>query len=160
MRSALRPTLRAARAVARRNASSQSSSPLDNPNVQKAVEGAQKAYEQGAATVRRVAGPIGDRVGSALGSYREPIVYNAKVAASLARQVYQAERLAPPTKLHDWATAYAQIWSRASNINFWRDVLKTGAWAGLAVAGLEAYGIFKLGEIIGRRNLVGYKIRD
>jgi hypothetical protein len=26
--------------------------------------------------------------------------------------------------------------------------------------GLEAYGIFKLGEIIGRRNLVGYKIRD
>lgn len=26
--------------------------------------------------------------------------------------------------------------------------------------GLEAYGIFKIGEIIGRRNLVGYKLQE
>lgn len=26
--------------------------------------------------------------------------------------------------------------------------------------GLEAYGIFKIGEIIGRRNLVGYKLEE
>jgi F-type H+-transporting ATPase subunit g len=26
--------------------------------------------------------------------------------------------------------------------------------------GLEAYGIFKIGEIIGRRNLVGYKLKE
>ena len=25
---------------------------------------------------------------------------------------------------------------------------------------VEAYGIFSLGEIIGRRNLVGYKLKD
>jgi hypothetical protein len=25
---------------------------------------------------------------------------------------------------------------------------------------IEAYGIFSLGEIIGRRNLVGYKLKD
>jgi F-type H+-transporting ATPase subunit g len=67
MRGAVRPTLRATRAATQRFASSQSSSPLQNPNVQKAVEGAQKAYEQGAATVKRVAGPLGARVGNALG---------------------------------------------------------------------------------------------
>jgi hypothetical protein len=33
-------------------------------------------------------------------------------------------------------------------------------YAASRIQGLEAYGIFKLGEIIGRRNLVGYKIRD
>jgi F-type H+-transporting ATPase subunit g len=61
-------------------------------------------------------------------------VYNAKVVSSLARQVYQAERMAFPTELNTWTTAYAQIWARATNRSFWRDVLRTGAWAGLAVA--------------------------
>lgn len=30
----------------------------------------------------------------------------------------------------------------------------------LSQQGLEAYGIFKLGEIIGRRNLVGYNLKE
>ncbi|KAJ9102939.1 hypothetical protein QFC19_004495 [Naganishia cerealis] len=30
----------------------------------------------------------------------------------------------------------------------------------LSFNGLEAYGIFKVGEIIGRRNLVGYKLEE
>lgn len=30
----------------------------------------------------------------------------------------------------------------------------------LSWQGLEAYGIFKIGEIIGRRNLVGYKLKE
>lgn len=30
----------------------------------------------------------------------------------------------------------------------------------LTLQALEAYGIFKLGEIVGRRNLVGYKLKE
>ncbi|WVW80350.1 hypothetical protein I302_102330 [Kwoniella bestiolae CBS 10118] len=162
----MRPqVVRATRLVGRRfnsssSSSSSSSSPLNNPNVQKAVEGAQKAYTQTAATVKKVAGPLGERVGSALGGYREPLVYNSKVVASVAKQVWQAEKLSPPLDSATWARAYSQIYSRATNGGYWRDLLKTGAWAGLGVAALEAYGIFKIGEIVGRRNLVGYKIKE
>lgn len=51
------------------NSSSSSSAPnpAQNPQVQKAVENAQKVLAQTSATVRRVAGPVGDKVGSALG---------------------------------------------------------------------------------------------
>ncbi|WVQ85297.1 hypothetical protein IAT38_007462 [Cryptococcus sp. DSM 104549] len=157
----MRPQLaRTARIAGRRLNSTSAQSPLDNPNVKKAVEGAQKAYAQGAATVKRVAGPLGERVGGALGGYREPLVYNAKVVTSIARQVWQAEKLAPPLDAATWARAYSQIWSRAVSGAWWKQVLKTGAWVGLGVAALEAYGIFKIGEIVGRRHLVGYKLKE
>ncbi|OCF31908.1 F-type H+-transporting ATPase subunit G [Kwoniella heveanensis CBS 569] len=142
------------------SSSSSSGSPLNNPNVQKAVEGAQKAYAQSAATVKKVAGPLGERVGSALGGYREPLVYNAKVASSLARQVWQAEKLAPPLDASTWARAYSEIWAKGTNGGYWKNLLKTGGWAGLGVAAAEAYGLFSIGEIIGRRNLVGYNLKE
>lgn len=60
----LRPQItNAARAVGRRANSTQAT----NPQVQKAVQQASQIYAQGAQTVKRVAGPVGDRVGSLLG---------------------------------------------------------------------------------------------
>jgi hypothetical protein len=44
-----------------------SSAPQVNPQVQKAVEAASKAYNTGAAHVKRVAGPVGEKLGGALG---------------------------------------------------------------------------------------------
>ncbi|ORY24669.1 mitochondrial ATP synthase g subunit-domain-containing protein [Naematelia encephala] len=155
----MRGFLGPARIVGRRF-NSTSSSPASNPQVQKALEAAQKAYHQTSATVKRVAGPVGDRLGSALGGYRDPVVYNAKVFASLCRQVYKAEGLAPPLDISTWANAYSHIFARATKPSFYREALQTGAWAGLGVAALEAYGIFRLGEIIGRRHLVGYKLKE
>ena len=67
MRAATRPVLRSVRAAGRRANSSSAPNPVQNEQVQKAVEQAQKAYAQGAAAVSRFAGPVGDRVGSALG---------------------------------------------------------------------------------------------
>lgn len=61
----MRPTLRATRLAGRRLNSS--SAPQVNPQVQKAVESASRAYNQGAATIKRVAGPVGERIGSAMG---------------------------------------------------------------------------------------------
>lgn len=51
------------------NSSSSSSAPnpAQNPQVQKAVDNAQNVLAQTSATVRRVAGPVGDKLCSALG---------------------------------------------------------------------------------------------
>ncbi|KAJ9108782.1 hypothetical protein QFC21_000102 [Naganishia friedmannii] len=137
-----------------------SSQPEMSPQVKAAVESATKAYESAVGGAKRVAGPVGDSMGRLLGGYREPIVYNWKVFTSLCRQVYIAEKLAPPTSLSTWVHAYAQIWSRATSPAYYKKIAQTGEWSKVAVYGLEAYGIFKIGEIIGRRNLVGYKLEE
>ena len=68
MRAVTRPVLRSVRAAGRRaNSSSSAPNPVQNEQVQKAVEQAQKVYAQGSAAVQKFAGPVGDRVGSALG---------------------------------------------------------------------------------------------
>jgi len=64
MRSAIRTLRQNAPRGARFNSSS-SSAP--NPQVQKAVENAQKAFAQTQAAVSKVAGPVGQKVGNALG---------------------------------------------------------------------------------------------
>lgn len=66
----MRATLRTTRLAGRRMNSS--SAPQVNPQVQKAVEAASKAYAQSAATVKRVAGPVGEKIGGALGGRSYP----------------------------------------------------------------------------------------
>jgi F-type H+-transporting ATPase subunit g len=80
------------------------------------------------------------------------------VALALLKQVYRAERLAPPTSFAQVRSAYTTLWGRAKDINYWRDLFATGGWKKVAVGGLEVYGIFKIGEIIGKRSLVGYDV--
>ncbi len=65
--------------------------------------------------------------------YRQPIVYNLKVAGSLARQVYLAEKLAPPTHLSSWTTAYAKIWSRATSASWYRQIMANGEWVKIGI---------------------------
>ncbi|KAG7531625.1 hypothetical protein FFLO_04209 [Filobasidium floriforme] len=157
MRVSARPTIASFRQIiSRRFASTEA----QNPQVKAAVESATKAYDNALGSAKRVAGPIGERVGSMMGGYKDPIVYNFKVLASLARQVYIAEKMAPPTNLSAYVNSYANIWSNAVSPNFWKGLAQNGQWAKVGVVGLEAYGIFKIGEIIGRRNLVGYKLQE
>lgn len=84
-------------------------------------------------------------------AYREPIVYNLAVAREVAKQVYISEKLAPPTNLQDIRGAYEEFYNKASDASWWRSVLESGAWKKLAIYALEAYGIFTIGEMIGRR---------
>lgn len=65
--------------------------------------------------------------------YREPLVYNWKVFTSLCRQVYIAEKLAPPTSLSTWVHAYAKIWSRATSPAYYRQIAQSGEWSKVAV---------------------------
>jgi len=119
-----------------------------------AQAGASKAFESG----KKVLGPFGERIGNLLGSYRQPIFYNLAVAREVVKRVYIAEKLAPPTSFHTIRTAYETIWNRAKDFTYWRSAINTGEWQKLALYGLEAYGIFKIGEMIGRRHVVGYKL--
>ncbi|KAF5332343.1 hypothetical protein D9758_017447 [Tetrapyrgos nigripes] len=46
----------------------------------------------------------------------------------------------------------------AINREYWSGAVRSGEIARIGVYALEAYGIFKIGEIIGRRSLVGYNV--
>ncbi|TFK64261.1 hypothetical protein BDN72DRAFT_846741 [Pluteus cervinus] len=105
----------------------------------------------------KVLEPVGQAVGKMLGSYKQPILYNLAVGRELAKLVYRAEGLQPPS-LNTIQSVYASIWSSASNVQFWRNSVASGEIARLGVYGLQAYGIFKIGEIVGRRSLIGYNL--
>ena len=66
-------------------------------------------------------------------AYKDPLVYNFKVFTSLARQVYIAEKLAPPTNLNTWINAYTKIWSSAVSPNYWKGIAQNGQWAKVGV---------------------------
>ncbi|ESK90004.1 hypothetical protein Moror_7934 [Moniliophthora roreri MCA 2997] len=156
--SAFRPALRATRAV--RFASSNSNPQLEaaQKKAQEVFASTQQAAGKAFEGAKKVAGPLGERVAGLLGAYRQPITYNLAVAREVVKLVYRAEGLSPPTSVDTIRTAYQNIWARASSREYWQQAIKSGEIARLAIYGLEAYGIFKIGEIIGRRSLVGYNV--
>ncbi|KAF9542743.1 hypothetical protein CPC08DRAFT_716896 [Agrocybe pediades] len=72
------------------------------------------------------------------------------------KQIYVKEGLQPPT-LDAFKSAYSPLWSQISNSGLVGNLAKSGEFGRVGVYGLQAYGIFKIGEIIGRRHFVGYK---
>ncbi|WFD30836.1 hypothetical protein MSPP1_001860 [Malassezia sp. CBS 17886] len=89
----------------------------------------------------------------------EPLVYNLRVAGSVAKQVYIAERLAPPTSFGQIASAYRTIIDCVATPSWWTQTMTSGQWRKVAVYGIEAVGIFSIGEMIGKRSIVGYKLK-
>ncbi|RUS22782.1 hypothetical protein BC937DRAFT_86989 [Endogone sp. FLAS-F59071] len=85
---------------------------------------------------------------------QRPIVYNAKVAAEIAKQVYVKEGMAFPTgkQLAETRNAIESI-----NLDGFKK-LKLGDFAKGSVIAAEAFAFFLVGEMIGRRNLVGYNV--
>ncbi|KAF8476498.1 mitochondrial ATP synthase g subunit-domain-containing protein [Gautieria morchelliformis] len=144
-----------------RFASSSSPSSLDQAqkNAQNAYSSASKHAGNAFQKAQKLAGPIGERIANMLGAYRAPLSYNLSVARELLKQVYMAERLQPPLSLQTWSNAYTTLAQRARNPNYWREILNNGEYAKVGLYALEAYTIFKIGEIIGRRSLVGYKLQ-
>ncbi|KAL5526663.1 hypothetical protein ACEPAF_8388 [Sanghuangporus sanghuang] len=125
--------------------------------AQEALVAAQKGLTKAVEAAKKASGGLGERAGGLLGSYREPLLYNLQVGRELVKQVYIAERLQPPP----WSTfmnVYKTLWQRAINPSYWRELLRTGEYKRVGIYALEAYGIFKVGEIIGRRHVIGYKL--
>ncbi|KAG6866406.1 hypothetical protein C0991_004691 [Blastosporella zonata] len=102
-------------------------------------------------------GPVGQRAGNLLGGYRQPLLYNLSVTREVLKQIYRTEGLAPPS-FATVQTAYQTIWQRVSNPAYFREIAGNGELARIGVYAVEAYGIFKIGEIFGRRTLVGYDL--
>ncbi|KAJ6512941.1 mitochondrial ATP synthase g subunit-domain-containing protein, partial [Mycena sanguinolenta] len=79
------------------------------------------------------------------------------VSREIVKQVYHAE-LQFPSSASTWRTAYETLYQRATDPAYWRGIVQSGEIAKVGIYALEAYGIFKIGEIIGRRKIVGYPL--
>ncbi|KAG0250302.1 hypothetical protein BG011_008494 [Mortierella polycephala] len=90
-----------------------------------------------------------------------PILYNAKIAGQIAKQVYIREGMAPPSgaQIESAKQATIKFVKSAGSANTWKNISKDQYLkAGLVAA--EAYTFFLFGEIIGRRNFVGYDVES
>ncbi|CEH14484.1 Mitochondrial F1F0-ATP synthase, subunit g/ATP20 [Ceraceosorus bombacis] len=131
-------------------------------SAKNAAEGAAKQLSSAAAKASAAVGPVAARIQGATGinlsSFGESIAYNARVAGSLFKQVYIAEALAPPTSTSAIKQGAETLYKRALDASYWSGVIRTGEWKKLAVYGIEVVGFFTIGEMIGRRHIVGYKL--
>ncbi|KAF9542087.1 hypothetical protein CPC08DRAFT_717000 [Agrocybe pediades] len=64
----------------------------------------------------------------------------------------------PTPNLDAFKSAYSSLWSQISNPGLVGNLVKSGELGRVGVYGLQEYGIFKIGEIIGRRHVVGYNL--
>ncbi|CEG79073.1 hypothetical protein RMATCC62417_13586 [Rhizopus microsporus] len=88
---------------------------------------------------------------------QKPVVYNTKVAVEIAKQVYKKEGMAFPSGAQ-FAEAQQSVQNalkikNLKNLTF-SDVAKGG------VIFAEIYTFFLIGEIVGRRNLIGYNVES
>lgn len=102
----------------------------------------------------------------------------------IIKQIYIRESLQPPN-LSTIRSAYSSLWSQINTPGLMRNLFKSGEVGRIGVYGLQAYGLFKvrfvsfffffwwysikvlppfffgifqIGEILGRRSLVGYDL--
>jgi F-type H+-transporting ATPase subunit g len=82
-------------------------------------------------------------------------MYWGRVTKELGKEVYTKENLAPP-KLTQWDSARKEFWQ----LFVWRNVRewKMNDVAKGAVVGVELLGLFTIGEVVGRRSLIGYNV--
>ncbi|GAA6054202.1 hypothetical protein JCM3770_001388 [Rhodotorula araucariae] len=146
MFSAVRTALRRAAPQHARNASSAADG---------AAQKAQAAAASAQATASKAISGVQSRIANLVGAYREPVVYNAQVAKELLKQVYVAEKLAPPS-FAEVSYTFRQFASQAPHLSFWQNL----GYKRVLVYAVEAYGIFCIGEAIGRMHLVGYKLDE
>ncbi|PLW56281.1 hypothetical protein PCANC_04093 [Puccinia coronata f. sp. avenae] len=141
-------------APSRRYASSNLKVP---PKLNDLSQKAASLATQYGAKLPELSGKLGKRMNGLLGSYSEPLAHNYQFTKEVLKQVYMKENLAPP-KVEQVKAAYRELAANASSLLFWRQALESGDWKRLAVYGIEAVGLFSIGEMIGRRHIVGYKL--
>ncbi|KAF9522458.1 mitochondrial ATP synthase g subunit-domain-containing protein [Crepidotus variabilis] len=125
--------------------------------AQEALASAQKNAGKLWESAQKWLGPLGERAGNLLGAYKQPLLYNLSVTREVLKQIYVKEGLAPPS-LATFRETYASIWGQITKPGFVGGLVRSGDFGRVGIYGLQAYGIFKIGEIVGRRNLVGYPI--
>ncbi|KAJ7364361.1 hypothetical protein B0H14DRAFT_2760503 [Mycena olivaceomarginata] len=117
---------------------------------------AEKAEVLVGSTLQRL-GPTGKKAAELIGPARKSFLYNFAVAREVVKQVYHAE-LQFPSNASTWRTAYETLYKRATDAAYWRGIVQSGEITKVGIYAVEAYGIFKIGEILGRRKVVGYPL--
>ncbi|KAI8086977.1 mitochondrial ATP synthase g subunit-domain-containing protein [Gilbertella persicaria] len=88
---------------------------------------------------------------------QKPVVYNAKVAVEVAKQVYVKEGMAFPTGAQ--FTEATNTLQNALKIKNLKNLTFSDVAKGSVVLA-EIYTFFLIGEIVGRRNLIGYNVKS
>ena len=68
-----------------------------------------------------------------ISALNEFVIYNAKLVGALAKQVYVAEKLAPPTSVGEIVGGWSTVWARGTSWEYWAHVKKAGEWKTLAL---------------------------
>ncbi|KAG0148240.1 hypothetical protein CROQUDRAFT_670047 [Cronartium quercuum f. sp. fusiforme G11] len=130
----------------------------------KFTELSQKTLKTGSELASKYGGKLpgliegaGTKLNSLLGSYSGPVSYNLAFTKELLKQVYIKEKLTPPGP-DQIKFAYSELIQNLKSLNFWKKLIETGEWKRITVYGIEAVGLFSIGEMIGRRHIVGYKL--
>ncbi|KAG1470163.1 hypothetical protein G6F56_002842 [Rhizopus delemar] len=90
-------------------------------------------------------------------AFQKPVVYNTKVAVEVAKQVYKKEGMNFPSGAQ--LTEAQQSLQNALKIKNLKNLtFSDAAKAGVVFA--ELYTFFLLGEIVGRKNLIGYNVKS
>ncbi|ORZ34050.1 mitochondrial ATP synthase g subunit-domain-containing protein [Catenaria anguillulae PL171] len=124
--------------------------------VQKAQSFAQAGLRRAYSVAQNVNAQQAQQAAGKIASKFEPVIYYGKVGGEIAKQVYHAEKLAPPTQAmlgEAQAVGLQLVQSvRQGAYKKWsqKDMIKGAVLAG------EAFTFFLLGEIVGRRSLIGY----
>ncbi|KAJ3759070.1 mitochondrial ATP synthase g subunit-domain-containing protein [Lentinula raphanica] len=156
----LRPAFRSRAVCSTRSASTGSNPQLDaaQKKAQEVLSSTQQTATKAFESAKKIAGPLGETAGKYLARYKEPVLYNFAVFREIAKQVYRAESLSPPSSIDVVRSAYRTMWTNATSKAFWQNAISNGEVAKLGIYALEAYGIFKIGEMVGRRSIVGYNL--
>lgn len=85
-------------------------------------------------------------------------VYDAKVVGEIAKQVYTKERMNFPSG-QQFSEAQQYVKKDLFNASTWKNLTKQDVAKGAVVAA-ELYTFFLIGEVVGRRNLIGYKVEE
>ncbi|WAR55074.1 hypothetical protein PtB15_4B693 [Puccinia triticina] len=133
-----------------RNASTNNST---SPKLNELTQKASNLANQYGSKLPELSEKLGKRFNGLLGSYSEPVSHNYQLTKEVLKQVYIKENLAPP-KIDQIKSSYQEILKNVGSLNFWKQSLESGDWKRLAVYGVEAVGLFSIGEMIGRRHIV------
>ena len=90
--------------------------------------------------------------------FAKPVIFYARASTEFAAQVAKNQNLLSPGSWAHALQGYSSFVSMASN-GQWRNVT-ISQFNQLALASVQVAGFFFVGEMIGRRSIVGYKVKD
>lgn len=148
-----RQVTRSSRTFIRNNSTQQKVQEKAGDVASKAQDQAKAAAAKASAAVSGITSRVSSMT-SGLFGLQEPIIYWSKVTGQVAKQVYQAEKMSPPS-MAQIETTYKSLFKSVTSGQAFsglrsmstRDAVKLGA------DGLVIYGFFVVGEMVGRRHV-------